>query len=393
VAVDVGGSHFARDDPHMATSHVAPEEEQWSLSDESMELLAPDPPKHRALVRAPRDPRPWPYRRMGPRPARAAAMFTIAMLVIAGAVLVSGARLSRQDAGHVGIVRNGGPLDDRGIRQILMPGQRVTWIGLYSQAPREYPAARIVHFYTITGDARRGDRREVDVVHIPTRDGVQVGIEATVFFHFTGERDIALLRRFDQTFGNRRFPVAGSDKMLRPWDGEAGFGALLDSTFRPVLDNNLRAVVGKFGCAQLIASCALLRHAAGPGPTKSHTNRNIDRVEVHLGDALNQELALTLGGNYFRDIHVRIARVTLPAAVQAEVDDVQRQFVAVNGARASVLSARYQAKRNNLLAEAYNTSPALARIEEIKAAPKGSTIVLTGTGGKGQQQPGINVGG
>jgi hypothetical protein len=221
---------------------------------------------------------------------------------------------------------------------------------------------------------------------------VQVGLEATVFFHFVGERNIELLRRFDQTFGNRRFPVAGTAKMVRPWDGEAGFGALLDSTFRPVLDNDLRAVVGTFGCAQLVASCGLLRQAAGPAPSRSHTNRNIDKIETRLGQSLNHELTLTLGGDYFRDIHVRIARVTLPPAVQAEVDDVQRQFVAVNGARASVQSARYQAKRNDLLAKAYNASPALARIEQIKAAPKGSTIVLTGSGSKGQQ-PGINVGG
>src|SRR4051794_5368458 len=376
----------------MATSHVAPEDEQVSLSDETMELLAPDLPEPRALGRAPRDPRPWPYRRMRPRLARAAAMFTIAMLVVAGAVLVSGARLSRQDAGHVGIVRNGGPLDDRGIRQILMPGQRVSWIGLYSQSPREYPAARIVHFYTITGDARRGDRREVGGVHTPSRDGVQVGIEATVFFHFTGEHDIALLRRFDQTFGNRRFPVAGSDKLLRPWDGEAGFGALLDSMFRRILDNNLRGVVGKFQCAQLVASCSLIRRTAGPGPTRSSTNRNINQVETRLGQSLHNELTVTLGGDYFRNIHVRIARVALPASVQTEVDDVQRQFVAVNGAKAGVESARYQAKRNDLLAKAYNESPALARIEQIKAAPKGSTIVLTSGGGK-KNQPGINVGG
>jgi regulator of protease activity HflC (stomatin/prohibitin superfamily) len=387
-----GGATQGARIPDMASSQAAPDAKQWSDPDEDTGHLPYDWGQDRRRRRAPRDPRPWPYRRMGPRPARAAALLTIAVLVAAGVVLVSGARLSRQDAGHVGIVRNGGPLDNRGIRQILMPGQRVSWIGLYSQSPREYPASRIVHFYTITSDPRRGDRREVDVVQVPTKDGVRVGLEATVFFHFVGEHDIELLRRFDQTFGNRRFPVAGTDKLLRPWDGEAGFAALLDSTFRPVLDNDLRAAIGRFACADLVASCALVRHASGPGPTKSNANRNIDKVETRLGKLLKSGLALTLGGDYFRDIHVRIARVSLPPAVQSEVDDVQRQFVAVNGARASVESARYQAKRNDLLAKAYNASPALARIEQIKAAPKGSTIVLTGNSSKGQQ-PGINVGG
>src|SRR5919108_514882 len=156
--------------------------------------------------RARRDPRPWPYRRLSPQGGRTAAIATIALLVGTILILVTGAKLARQDAGHVGVVRNGGPLDNRQIRQILMPGQKVTWIGMFSQAPREYPAARVAQFYTVTSDARRGERRGVDVVSVPTKDGVLVGLEGTVFFRFVGERDLGLLRRFDQTFGNRRFP-------------------------------------------------------------------------------------------------------------------------------------------------------------------------------------------
>jgi regulator of protease activity HflC (stomatin/prohibitin superfamily) len=334
---------------------------------------------------------PWPYRRMRPRKARTAAIVTIALLVLTATVLVSGVRVARQDSGHVAIVRNGGPLDNRAIRQVLMPGQRVTWIGLFSQAPREYPASRVVLFYTITGDAKRGNRRSVDVVEVPTHDGVQVGLEGTIFFHFVGERDIALLRRFDQTFGTRRFPVAGTNKTLTPWDGSEGFEAMLDSTLRPVLDNDLRTEVGRFQCAELVASCALIRRSPGPAPSHSHTDVNIATIEDRINRSLSEDLATTLGGDYFRGIRVRIARVTLPSNVQAEVNSVQQQFVAINGARASLKTARYQAKRNKLLAEAYNGSPALARIEEIKAAPKGSTIVLTS--GSSKKQPGINVGG
>ena len=338
---------------------------------------------------APRDRRPWPYRRLRPTAARVAAMLTIFVLVAASAVLISGVRVERQDAGHVGVVRNGGPLDDRRIRQILLPGQRVTWAGLYSQAPREYPASRIVLFYTITSDASRGDRREDDVVNVPTRDGVQVGLEGTVFFHFVGESDIALLKRFDQTFGNRTFPVAGSDKVLRPWAGDEGFGAMIDSTFRPILDNDLRSIVGRFGCAELVASCALVRHVAGPGPRRSNANSNIATVEERIAGSLTNELSETLGGDYFRDVRVRIARVTLPDNVQHEINNVQQAYVSINGARAEVARARYEQHRNKLRAQVYNTSPALAQIDAIRAAPPNATIVLSG----GKKQPGINVGG
>jgi regulator of protease activity HflC (stomatin/prohibitin superfamily) len=345
-----------------------------------------------AWRRETRDPRPWPYRHLRPRWARGAALLTILLMAAASAVLIAGVRLAREDSGHVGVVRNGGPWNNRRIRQILQPSQGLTWAGLFSQTPREYPAAKVVLFYTITSDPKRGSRLGSDFIQVPTRDGVQVGLEATVFFHFMGETDVELLKRFDQVFGTRKFPVAGTKRSLAPWEGpDEGFSAMLDSVFRPVLDNNLRAEVGAFQCADLVASCALIRRVSGPTPTRSSTNTNIAKVEAAISHSLNADLTKTLGGNYFRSIRVRIARVTLPENVQTEVNSVQRQYVAINGARAALKGARYQAQRNELLAQAYNGSPALARIDEIKAAPKGSTIVLTGSGGG--KQPGINVGG
>jgi regulator of protease activity HflC (stomatin/prohibitin superfamily) len=324
------------------------------------------------------------------RSARAAAIAIIAILAVASVVLISGARIERQDSGHVGVVRNGGALDNRAIRQVLMPGQKVTWTGLFSQSPHEYPAGRVVLFYTITSDARRGNRHEVDVVSVPTHDGVQVGLEATVFFKFVGERDLDLLRRFDQTFGTRRFALLGGDGQLYPWEGDAGFGAMLDATFRPILDNDLRNEIGAYACAQLVASCSLVRRVSSMAKIKRNANANITSVEDRLGRSLSADLTRTLGGDYFRNIDVRISRVTLPENVQGAVNDVQAQYVAVSGAKAQVRRAGYEADRNELLARAYNHSPALARIEEIKAAPKGSTIVLSSGSGK---SPGINVGG
>jgi regulator of protease activity HflC (stomatin/prohibitin superfamily) len=353
-------------------------------------LLDEDHPPAEWLADPPRDPRPWPFRRMPHRAARVTGVLAIAVMAVTSVVLISGARIARQDAGHVGVVRNGGALDNRRIRQILLPGQKVTWVGLFSQQAREYPAGKVVLTYTVTSDARRGERREVDVVNVPSRDGVQVGLEGTVFFKFVGERDLALLRVFDQTLGMRRYPVTGSNTLLYPWNGDDGFGAMLDAVFRPILDNDLRSEVGAFACAQLVASCTLVRHAGDPTQDKRNANHNIATVEDSLGASLRADLTDTLGGDFFRDIRVRISKVTLPGRVQGAVDDVQAQYVAVNGAKAQVQRAEYDAKRNDVLADTYNRSPALARIEEIRAAPRGSTIVLTGSGGKA---PGINVGG
>ena len=319
-------------------------------------------------------------------------MLAIGVMAVTIIVLIAGVRVDRQDSGHVGVVRNGGALDNRAIRQILRPGQRMSWIGLFSQSPHEYPAAKIALYYTITSDARRGDRREVDVVNVPTQDGVLVGLEGTVFFKFTGERDLDLLRKFDQTFGMRSFPVVGEDRTIRPWEGDEGFAAVLDATFRPILDNDLRTEVGRFACAELVASCTLVKRVVAPADVQRNANVNIASVEQRLSQSLRSDLIETLGGDYFRDIHVRISRVTLPDDVQGAVNDVHSKYVAVSGARADVRRAGYEAARNELLAKSYNKSDALSRIEQIKAAPKGSTIVLNGGSSK-DKQPGINVGG
>jgi hypothetical protein len=164
---------------------------------------------------------------------------------------------------------------------------------------------------------------------------------------------------------------------------------MLDSTFRPVLDNDLRTEIGAFECAALVASCSLVRNGAAVKPARKNTNENIRQVEDALNRSLTEDLSRTLGGTYFTDIRVRLAHVTLPAGVQTAVNTVQRQYVEVNGAKAELRRAGFEAERNELRAKAYNSSPALARIDAVKAAPPGATIVLSG----GDKAPGINVGG
>ena len=79
---------------------------------------------------------------------------------------------------------------------MLLPGQGLTWIGFFSSAPHQYPAATVNRTYTVTSDPKRGNRPGVDVVTVPTKDGVQVGVEATVFLRFVGESNLDVLSAF-----------------------------------------------------------------------------------------------------------------------------------------------------------------------------------------------------
>jgi regulator of protease activity HflC (stomatin/prohibitin superfamily) len=335
------------------------------------------------------DPRPWPFSRMSVHRARRAATLTLAVMTVLALLGVSGLKFERQPLGYVGVVRNGGPLDNRQVRQILLPGQRVTFTGLFSQAPHNYPSTRSLRSYTITADAARGNRPGVDVVSVPTRDGVQVGLEGTVYLRFAGEVDRERLVRFDSTVGTRRFPLPDGSALF-PWQGSAGFAAMLDGVFRPILDNNLRREVGAFDCAQLVASCSLVRPARkSAGATASEAIR---KIEKRIDASLAADLLSTVGQPYFRELRFRLVRVTLPDSVQGAIDKAQAEYANVNGARARLAQAHYEARRTRLLGKAYRQSPSVATIDAIKSVPTGATVIVN-TGAKGSQSPPIALGG
>jgi regulator of protease activity HflC (stomatin/prohibitin superfamily) len=327
------------------------------------------------------DPPAWALEVMRRRGFRRMATLVAALLGLGLIIGISGARVARQPIGYVGVVRNGGPLDTRTIRQVLMPGQKLTWIGFFSEHPHEYPASNVSRTYTVTSDPKRGSRPGVDVVTVPTRDGVQVGIEATVFMRFIGERNIRVLKQFDVSYGTRQF-MSATGKRLYPWQGDDGFYTWLDTFFRPVLDYDLRREIGRFDCAELVASCSLVSTGRAPQNAALRAPRTADAGAIanRISLALENDLTKTLGQPYFWNIRMRISRVTLPTNVQEAVDDAQAKYVQVNGARAEVRQAQYQQQRNRLLGEAYNLSPALANIDAIKALPKQATVILSTNG-------------
>jgi hypothetical protein len=328
----------------------------------------------------------WALRVMRRRGLRRLATFVAAILCLAMIVAVSGVRIERGSAGTVAVVRNGGPLDSRTIRQVIMPGQSLTYTGMFSQSPHVYPASHVTLKYTVTGRQTTRPQPAVDTIVLPTKDGVQVGIDAAVFFNFVADADLAALQLFDKSIGTRHFTTP-TGRSLYPWQGESGFSAMLDSLFRPVLENDLRKEVGQFKCAALVSSCSLVRRT---GASRMNApGESIARIEARINDSLVSDLEQALGDRYFMDIRFRVARVTLPKNVQRAVDSAQAEFAAVNSAQAELRQARFIARRNRLLGNTYNRSPGLAAIEALKAIPQGSTVILS----PGGRTPSILAGG
>lgn len=316
--------------------------------------------------------------RSSARLTRPKAIALVIVLLAVGIPALSGffGGFERTSGGEVAVIRNGGMLDNNRIRQIIDPASGLTWIGWWSHTHR-YPAQQ--RFYTITSSAERGDRAGVDVVTVPSSDGVNMGIEGTLYFSLN--TDHAVLRDFDDKFGTRTF--TGADGKPRfVYDGDEGWSAFLDQIVRPVIDNDLRAQVNGFRCAELVSSCALVQNNNGAQQKVSlngqSNNANIAKVQNAINTSLAQDLQQTLGAPFLTGIHFNLARVTLPESVQQAVDSAQAAFARVSEAQAQVAQARAEAEANRARQQGYNKCPTCADIEKLKALPKGITVYAPG---------------
>lgn len=292
-----------------------------------------------------------------------AAMLTIPLAI--GAI----AGLEKTDGGSVAVVRDGGLLDDNQVRQVIAPGSGLTWTGLWS-ATHPYPAQQ--RFYTITADARRATALGVDVVTVPTSDGVNLGVEGTLYF--TLNQDPATLKRFDDAYGTRTFRTRDGGARYA-WEGDEGWAAFFGQAVRPVVDNALRAAIGARRCAELVPSCALLEDAT-VRPRDSGTD--IRAVQDAVNATLARELPRTLGGDFLTGLTFSLAKVTLPGEVQRAVDRSLAAGAAVSEARARVAQARAEAEADEARQGGYDRCPTCAEIDKLRSLPQGITVYAPG---------------
>ncbi|KPM56593.1 hypothetical protein ACG83_01375 [Frankia sp. R43] len=312
------------------------------------------------------------------------ALLGIYLLVLGFSALGS---FDRTNGGEVAVVRNGGPLDNHRIRQVIAPASGRVWVGLYSDV-HKYPAQQ--RFYTITANEGQGDRPDHEVVRVPSKDGVEMGIEGTLYFSLNTDPDV--LRTFDDKFGTRKFRLLSDGKQYAPYDGDNGWSAFLDTIIRPVIDNDLREQINTFDCAQLVSSCALVQlganQAVNPdsvtgttptGPVES-SNGNIAAVQKAINESLARDLESTLGEAFLVDLKFNLVRITLPAQVQEAVNKAQAAFAGVSEAQARVAQARADAEANKIHQSGYAACPACAAIDELKAIPPNVTTFAPGAG-------------
>jgi hypothetical protein len=292
-------------------------------------------------------------------------------LVIFGLVAMIASPLTGTDGGTVAVVRNGGWFDTKDVRQIIQPGSSPQFSGWWSTVHR-YPSTQ--RNFKVSS-AQSSDSNEV--INVPSKDGVALGIEGTFYFDLT--RDEKTLAEFDDKFGTRTYTPAGTEDAKEAWRDEAGWNAFLDFTIGNLVQNDLRREVIGYTCPELIASCALAQN--GPGATSAVTTVSTDKItaiQEAVNSSLKQDLRDNLGNDYFVNVKFVLAKVTLPESVQSAINDAQASFAAVTKAQAGLQQAQIDAQANGVKQDGYNKCPTCADIDRLKALPPGLTTYAPG---------------
>lgn len=297
------------------------------------------------------------------------------LVVIVGLVALLGGYGST-DGGHIAVVRNGGPLDNTKIRQIVQPGSGRTRIGLYSTM-HKYPTSQ--RFFTISST---GNADANESVTVPTADGVNVGVEGTAYFtiNTSSDNDYAVLKAFDNAYGTRQFKCTGSSTSKDLWDGDQGFSCFLDQIFSPVINNDLRTSIGDVKCADLVSSCSLVQNSTvAIDPTKvGQGNVNLANIEKNISASLTSDLNSTLGGDYFQNVKFNLAKIDLDPAVQKAISTAQASFADVSQAQADLKKAQIEAQANAAKQKGYSDCPVCAQQDLIAKLPQGITVYAPG---------------
>ena len=346
------------------------------------EQLSASVPKRRARPTAPSD---GAAGGGGPR----AVLYAVVGGVLALVVLIVGLNLltslKAQDPGHIGVIQEGGPFDGRGVAGIKDPGTGVEPIGIFNDL-RSFPAT--TRNYIISANPALGDRKNVDVFHTPTTDGVRVDIEGQALFNLN--TDHAVLNDFYRKFGVRTF------NGLHPYDGDDGWAAFLNQQFRPVLDNALREQIGKYDCAELNASCSLVQagtEAARRTRQEAQSSaQNIAAIQDAIGKTLEADLSQTLGGPFFVNVRFRLQQITLPARVNDAVEEALAAKTNVQTQAYNADAAEKQALAAERLAKSRRANPYAGLSDVFKALPNGSRPIVNLNLGGGGRGLGLNVG-
>lgn len=347
--------------------------------------------------------------------ARGTIAFVVGAIVVLVVVVALGCfvgaleSINRTGPTTVAVIHNGGPFDTHSIRETRGPNSGFKISGLASSA-RDYIAGNENRYYTVSSDPSLGKESGDDYIKVPTKDGVNVELDAQITFHtdFTEESEKGtivtpcteatecsgykyLVEKFDTAYGNRKFvSKTGSEKPV--WEGNSGWNAFLDAIFRPVVENSFREQIGATNCADLVSSCALVQSSAEGAEasvkfTPKDTRSNFTDIQNAVQEEIETGVKSALGGEYLTGFKVQLTKVTLPNQVQGAIDAAQSNFAQISEARAQKEQAQYKAEANEIISKSLKSNPELTYLKAVEALKNSTATIILG-----EPNMGLNIG-
>jgi hypothetical protein len=271
-------------------------------------------------------------------------------LLVAIVLIASLTSFKSVDQGHVCVVVDGGPLDDRKVSKVRQPGSGVSTVGIFNHQ-RCFPANE--RQYALSANAAEADSKIVDVVKVPTKDAVEVYIEGQ--FRFTLNTDEETLKDFYRRYGSRTFGG------VHPYDGDEGWESFLAQAFRQPTLTATREAVGRYRCVELRNTCQYVTNAqaAVSGRVREvETGQNLEKVAEEIGRTTAIQVNTFLSGScprpdgpdanttpdvapcrtYFENVRFTLGQPHFE-------DSVERSVTAAQTAGADAATARLQAQK------------------------------------------------
>jgi regulator of protease activity HflC (stomatin/prohibitin superfamily) len=220
-----------------------------------------------------------------------------------------------------------------------------------------------------------------EVINVPTKDGVLVGVEGTFYFdvNFT---DGDVMRAFDDKYGTRTYP--GPDGQMSAWDGDEGWSAFLNFTLGNLVQNVLRQEIGNVECADLVASCSLAANSSAQAVAVINPNANgnqtINEVQAAVNAAFSKDVNDVLGVDILVNPRFVLSKIELPQNVQDAINQAQAAFAGVTESQAALQRAQIDAQANAARQSGYDACSTCAQIDILKSLPDGLTTYAPGTG-------------
>ncbi len=205
-------------------------------------------------------------------------MITKRRLALAAVVLTvmvtGGACSSSAEVDRIGLHYTGGPIQGKHFKKIIAPGSGNKIVGLFDTVAY-LPAGQRNY---IISKAAEGDRKGADFIEVPSKGGVLMDFELSVYFKLNTRVDV--IRTFYEQICKKYHCTE-----------ESGWRSMLNDNFRKIIETSMQERIRQYDVGVLYANNA--------GTEGQSSNDVLLAVQTDVARTLRDRVNSVLGGPFF----------------------------------------------------------------------------------------------